>query len=48
VHRLVTAHDVGTIINPLDHQRLFEKSSIGGISSVYWRDGCTTIPYRPH
>ena len=28
-------------------ERLFEKSSIGGTSSVHWRDDCHTIPYRP-
>src|SRR5262245_53080053 len=29
-------------------KRLFEKSSIGGISSVNSRDGCETVPHRPH
>jgi crotonobetainyl-CoA:carnitine CoA-transferase CaiB-like acyl-CoA transferase len=29
-------------------ERLFEKSSIGGISSVHCGDECQPIPYRPH
>jgi len=29
-------------------ERLFEKSSIGGISSVHFRDERQSIPYRPH
>ena len=29
-------------------ERLFEKLSIGGTSSVSWRDDCQTIPYRPY
>jgi hypothetical protein len=29
-------------------ERLFEKSSISGISSVHWRAGCQTIPDRPY
>jgi hypothetical protein len=28
-------------------ERLFEKSPIGGTSSVHWRDDYHTIPHRP-
>lgn len=33
---------------PRHSQRLFEKSPIGGTSSVHWRDDYHTIPYRPY
>src|SRR5262252_3888579 len=33
---------------PPGSKRLFEKSSIGGISSVHCGDECQPIPYRPH
>jgi hypothetical protein len=36
---------LATTVGP---ERLFEKSSIGGTSSVNWRDECEIIPDRPH
>ena len=32
----------------MDAERLFEKSSIGGISSVHAGDERQSIPHRPH
>ena len=31
MHRLVTAHDVGTIINPLDHQGQIDGAVMQGL-----------------
>ena len=37
-----------TALRQASLERLFEKSSIDGISSVHCRDGSETIPNRPH